>query len=142
MTQAHLDLQSQLDSQNISNISVPSTTPLRNISPISFLGPIEPTNYQIEQMDTTHKSSDTDNNESSSQNHKPPEQSPSTPAPSKTKYDIMKDHIFLTSPVYPPLICPNDSISTQRDDYLIPILSNENFTFKSQLKALYMHPTD
>ena len=48
---------------------------------------------------------------------------------------------FLTSPVYPPLITPRDSISTQRDDYLIPILSNENFTFKSELTSLYMHPT-
>ena len=79
MTQAHLDLQSQLDSQNISNISDPSSTPLCNNSPISFLSLIEPTNHQIEEMDTTHKSSDTDNNETLSQNHKPSEQSPSTP---------------------------------------------------------------
>ena len=67
MTQAHIDLQSQLDSQNISNISDPSTTPLCNKSPISSLSPIEPTSNEIEQMDTTHKSSDTDNNEISSQ---------------------------------------------------------------------------
>ena len=140
MTQAHLNLQSQLDSQNISNISDPSTTPLCNNSPMSFHSPIEPTNNQIEQMDTTHKFSDTDNNET--QNHKPPEQSPSTPPPSKKKYDTMKDPIFLTSPVYPPLISPKDSISTQRDDYLIPILANENFTLKSQLPSLYMHPTE
>ena len=93
-------------------------------------------------MDTTHKSSDNDNNETSSQNHKPPEQSPSTPPTSKKKYDIMKDAIFLTSPVYPPLISPKNLILTQRDDYLIPILSNETFTFKSQLTSLYMHPTD
>ena len=85
-------------------------------------------------MDTTHnvsKSSDTDNNKISSQNHKLPEQSPSISPPSKKKYDIMKDPIFRTSPVYPPLISPKDSISTQTDDYLIPILSNEIFTFKS-----------
>ena len=54
----------------------------------------------------------------------------------------MKDPTFLTSHVYPPLISVKDSISTQRDDYLIPILSNEIFTFKSQLTSLYMHPTD
>ena len=145
MTRAHMDLQSQLDSQKNSNISDPSTPPLCNTSPISFLSPIEPTSNQIEQMDTTHtvsKSSDTDDNESSSQNHKPPEQSPSTPPPSKKKYDIMKHPIFLTSPVYPPLISPKDSISTQRDDYVIPILSNKNFTFKFQLTSLYLHPTD
>ena len=63
MTQAHLDLRSQLDSQNISNISDPSTTPLCNTSPILFLSPIERTKNQPEQMDTnliTSKSSDTD----------------------------------------------------------------------------------
>ena len=56
-------------------------------------------------MDTNHitsKSSDTD--------EKPPEQSISTPPPSKKKYDIMKDPIFLTSPVYPAVISPKDSI--------------------------------
>ena len=99
MTQAHLDLQSQPDSQNISNISDPTTTPF-------FLSPNEPTNNQIEQMDTTHKSSGFDNNEMSSQNHKPSEPSPSIPSPSKKKYDIMKDPIFLTFPVYPTLISP------------------------------------
>ena len=137
MTQAHLDLQSQLDSQNISNISDPSTTPLCNISPILFLSPIESTNNQPEQMDTNHitsKSSDTNENL--------PEQSISTPPPSKKKYDIMKDPIFLTSPVYPPVISPKDSISTQRDDFLITILSTKNFTFKTQLTSLYLHPTD
>ena len=137
MSQSHLDLQSQLDSQNISIISDPSTTPLCDTSPISFLSPIEPTNNQPEQMDTNHitsKSSDTD--------EKPTEQSISTPPPSKKKYDIMKDPIFLTSPVYPPVISPKDSISTQREDYLISILSTENFTFKTKLTSLYMHPTD
>ena len=138
MTEALIDLQSQMDSQNISNISDPSSTPLSNTSPILFLSPpIEPTNNQPEQMDTNHitfKSSDT--------NEKPTEQSISTPPPSKKKYDIMKDHIFLTSPVYPPAISPKDSISTQSDEYLIPILSNKNFTFKSQLASLYMHLTD
>ena len=115
MTRAHIDLQLQLDSQNISNISDPSTRPVCNFSPISFLSPIEPTSNQIEQMDTTHKVSksfDTDNNKISSENHKPPEHSASTPPPSKKKYDMMKDPIFLTSPVYPPLNSLKDSIST------------------------------
>ena len=77
MTKAHLDLHSQLDSQNITKH--PSITLLCNNSPISYLSPIKPTNNQIEQMNTTHKSSDTDNNETSSQSHKPPDQSPSPP---------------------------------------------------------------
>ena len=137
MTQAHLDLQSQLVSQNISNISDPSTTPLCDTSPILFLSPIEPTNNQPEQMDTNHITStpsDTD--------EKPTEQSTSIPPPSKKKYDRMKDPIFLTFPVYPPVISTKDSISTQRDENLIPILSTKNFTFKSQLTSLHMHPTD
>ena len=54
----------------------------------------------------------------------------------------MKDPIFLTSPVYPPLISPKNSISAETDDYLIPILSNEKLTFKSQLTSLLLHPTD
>ena len=54
----------------------------------------------------------------------------------------MKDPAFVTSPVYLPLISPKDSISTQRDDYFKPILSNDNFTLKSQLTSLYMHRTD
>ena len=142
MTQAHLYLQSQLGSQNISVISDPSTTPLCNTSLISFLSPIENSTNLVEQMDTNNivsKSSDTD---SPHQTIKPAEPSASTPPPSKRKHDIMKDPIFHTSPIYPPLISPKDSISLQRDDYRIPILSNENFTFKSQLTSLYMHPTE
>ena len=34
------------------------------------------------------------------------------------------------------------NLLNKRDDYLIPILSTEIFTFKSQLTSLYMHPTD
>ena len=141
MTQAHIDLQSQLDSRNLSNISVPPTTFLCNTSPISFLSPIEPTNTNISQNKWTVTTSLLSllilmeillNNIYIS-----------TVPPSKKKYDIMKDPIFLTFPVYPPVISPKDSISTQRgDDYLIPILSNKNFTFKSQLTSLYMYPTD
>ena len=61
---------------------------------------------------TVSKSSDTDNNDVLPQNHKPPEQSASTPPQSKKKYDIRKDPTFLTSPVYPILISPKDSVST------------------------------
>ena len=141
MTQAHIDLQSQLDSQNISNISDPSTTPLCN-TPISFLSPIEHTNNLVEQMDTNnivYKPSDTDIDSPSTKHSEP---SASTPPPSKKKYNFIKDPIFLTSPIYSPIISPTDSISTQRDDYLIPILSNEQFTFKSQFTSLSMHPTE
>ena len=85
MTQAHIDLRSQLDSQNVSNISDPSTTPLCNTSPLFFLSPIEPANTSVEQMDTKNivaKSSDTDN-DAPSKNKKPSEPSASTHPPSK-----------------------------------------------------------
>ena len=55
MIQAHLDLQPQLDSQNISNTSHP--TPLRTTSPILILIPILPANH-IEQMETTNTTSE------------------------------------------------------------------------------------
>ena len=54
----------------------------------------------------------------------------------------MKVPTFLTPPVYPPQRTLKDSISTQTDDYLKPVPSNEKFTFKSQLTSLYMYPTD
>ena len=40
MTQAHLDLQAQLRSQNISNITYLTTTTLLNDSPSPFLEPM------------------------------------------------------------------------------------------------------
>ena len=50
----------------------------------------------------------------------------------------MKYPAFLTSPTYPPIPFPKVSISTQRDEYLVSLLSHDNFTFKSQLTSLYM----
>ena len=54
----------------------------------------------------------------------------------------MKDHVFHSSPIYPLTLSTNPSRSTNRDDLLIPLLSQDNFTFKAQLTSLYMHPTD
>ena len=54
----------------------------------------------------------------------------------------MKDPVFLSSSVFPPRIPSQPSIFTARDDHLIPILSQDNFTFKAQLISLYMRPTD
>ena len=65
-----------------------------------------------------------------------------TPPPPKKRYEIMKDPIFLSSPIYPPSIPSKVSLCTNRDDHLIPLLSNDNFVFKAQLTSLYMHPTD
>ena len=66
----------------------------------------------------------------------------STPPPPKKRYEIMKDPIFLSSPIYPPSIPSKISLCTNRDDHLISILSTDDFVFKAQLTSLYMHPTD
>ena len=60
----------------------------------------------------------------------------------KKRYEIMKDPIFLSSPIYPPSIPSKISLCTNRDDHLISILSTDDFVFKAQLTSLYMHPTD
>ena len=70
------------------------------------------------------------------------DQSPDTPPPTKKKYEIMEDPAFLLSPIYPPILPTKPQLSTTRDDYLVPILSTNRFSFKSQLTSLYMHPTD
>ena len=65
-----------------------------------------------------------------------------TPPPPKKRYEIMKDPVFLSSPIYPPFIPSKPSLFTNRDDHLIPILSQDDFIFKAQLTFLYMLPTD
>ena len=54
----------------------------------------------------------------------------------------MKDPVFLSSLIYPPFISPKTSFSTNRNDFLISLLSHDDFIFKAQLTSLYMHPTD
>ena len=58
----------------------------------------------------------------------------------------MKDPAFLSSPVYPPILPSKPSLSTNRDDYLVPNVYigtnwlHDHFTLKSQITSLYMHP--
>ena len=54
----------------------------------------------------------------------------------------MKDPAFFSSPVYPPIIPTKPQLSTNRNEYLTPILSTNRFSFKSKLTSFYMHPTD
>ena len=49
---------------------------------------------------------------------------------------------FLSSSMFPSKKSSQPSLSTTRDDHLILLLSQVNFTFKAQLSSLYMHPTD
>ena len=66
---------------------------------------------------------------------------PTTPPPKK-RYEIMKDPVFLSSPIYHPSIPSKISLCTNRVDHLIPLHSHGDFVFKAQLTSLYMHPTD
>ena len=65
-----------------------------------------------------------------------------TAPPPKNSYEIMKDPVFLSSPIYPPFIPSKLSLSTNSDDHLIPLLSHDDFIVKAQLTSLYLHPTD
>ena len=60
----------------------------------------------------------------------------------KKRYEIMKDPVFFSSPLIRPTIASKPSLSTTRDNRLIPILSQDIFTFKAQLASVYMYPTD
>ena len=51
----------------------------------------------------------------------------------------MNDPLFLSAPVFPPTI---PSKPSNRDDHLIPLLSQDNFFSKAQLTSLYMQSTD
>ena len=135
MTQAQIDLQTQLEQATPSDLI---TRPLSNDSPVlytetseqtppTFLEPMEHTKVEHENSKPTPPQDDTD--------HTQP-----TPPPSKKRYEIMKDPIFLSTPIYPPSIPSKISLCTTRDDH--PLLSTDNFTFKAQLTSLYMHPTD
>ena len=53
----------------------------------------------------------------------------------------MKDPIALSLPIYPPFLPSKPSLSTNRDNHLIPLPSHDRFIFKAQLTSLSMHPT-
>ena len=137
MTQAQIDLQTQLEQATPTDLI---TRPLPNDSPVlyidtsektppTFLEPMEHTKVENENPKSTPPQDDTNHTQS-------------TPPPPKKRYEIMKDPIFLSSPIYPPSIPSKISLCTNRDDHLISLLSTDDFVFKAQLTSLYMHPTD
>ena len=132
VTQEQIDLQNQLEMHTVDLI----TKPLSNDSPVLFLDTKgtsdDPIPDQMEHQNIPSK------NKTPSDHDQPPD----TPPPTKMKYEIMKDPAFLSSPIYPPIIPTKPQLSTTRDDYLVPILSTNRFSFKSQLTSLYIHPTD
>ena len=130
MTQAQLDLhnfQTQLE-QPSSDLT---TQPLSNDPPALF--PEPPNNFeQNEQTEHT----------TSSKVHTPPDNSHKRPPPSEKRYETIKDPVFLSSPIYPPFQSTTPPRSLNRDDHLIPLLSQNRFTFKAQLTSFCMHPSD
>ena len=139
MTQAQTDLQNQIDLQNqLEQATADLTTrPLLYDNTALYFDTSAPTPTnsleQMEQDKIEHDTSkvptplnDTDNTHA-------------TPHPPTKRYEIMKDPVFLSSPICPPSISSKSSLSTTRDDHLIPLLSHDNFIFKAQL-TLYMHP--
>ena len=136
MTQAQIELQKHFE-QATADLT---TRPLLNDSPVLYFDTSVPTpSNSLEQMEHTKIEHDT------SKIPTPPDDTDcthATPPPPKKRYEIMKDPVFLSSPVYPPFIPSKLSLSTNRDDHLIPILSHDDFIFKAQLTSLYWHPTD
>ena len=111
MTQAKLDLQN-LQTQLERPSSDLTIQPPLNDSPALFLEP----------LDTSEPNEPTEHT-TSSKIHTPPNNSHETPPPSKKRYEIMKDPVILSSPIYPPILSTNLSRLTTRDDHLIPLLS-------------------
>ena len=123
VTQEQIDLQNQLEIHTADLI----TKPLSNDSPILFLDTKEITDDPIQdQMEHQNIPEQQNIPTIPTKNKTPsdPDQSPDTPPPTKKKYEIMKDPAFLSSPIYPPIIPTKPQLSTTRDDYLVPILSN------------------
>ena len=136
MTQAQFDLQKQLEHATADL----TTRPLLHDSPVLSIDTSEPTpSNSLGQMEHTKLEHDT------SKIPTLPDDADRThalPPPPKKRYEIMRDPVFLSSPIYPPFIPSKPSLSTNRDDHLIPLLSHDDFIFKAQLTSLYMHPTD
>ena len=105
MTQAHLDLQQEPSSSDL------TTQPLFNDSPVLFFENIDQVNChpseEIEQIEHT----------TPTKVHTPPDTTHEVPPPPKKRYEIMKDPVFLSIPIFPPKKSSQPSLSTTRDDH-------------------------
>ena len=145
MTQAQLDLQkqAQIDLQKQLEQATPTdltTRLLSNDSPVLYIETSEQTPPTfLEQMEHTKVEHE---NPKAATSHDDTDHTQTTSSPPKKRYEIMKDPVFLSSPIYPPSILSKISLCTNRDDHLISLLFNGDFVFEAQLTSLYMHPTD
>ena len=135
MTRAQIDLQTQLE-QTSSDLT---TYPLFNDSPVLSLETMDQTQSNTNLPNTTEQA---EHEHNTPKVPTPQDNTTETPPPPKKRYELMKDPLFLSSPVFPPTIPSKSSLSTNRDDYLIPLLSHNIFIFKAHLTSLYMHPTN
>ena len=122
MTQAQLDLQTQLD-QNATNIT---TSPLFIDSPVLFLESVDQSTTTTHNT-ATHTYEQTEQVEHHSLFQKHPtlleiftvDNAHERPPPPKKKYEIMKDPSFLSSPLYATILPTKCSFCTIRDDHLM-----------------------
>ena len=101
MTQAQIDLQNQLE-QATADLT---TSPLLNDSPVLYIDSSKPTpTKSLEQMEQAKIEHDTSKVptllDDTDRTH-------ATPPPPKKRYEIMKDPVFLSSPIDPPFIPSN-----------------------------------
>ena len=137
MTEAQVDLQDQLE-QATADLT---TRPLLNDSPVLYIDTSEPIlTTSLEQME--HEKIEQDTSKISTPLNDTDHTHATTTSSEKKRIEIMKDPVFLSSPIYPPFITSKPSLSTNREDHLISLLSQDDFIFKAQLNYLYMHPTD
>ena len=136
MKQAQVDLQNQLE-QATADLT---TRPLLNDSPVLYIDTSEPIpTTSLEQMEQEKNEHDISKVSTPLNDI---DHTHATPPPPVKLYEIMKDPVFLSSPIYPAFKSTNTFLSTNCDDHLISLCSHDDFTFKAQLTSLYMHPTD
>ena len=145
MTQAQLDLQNQLEQTNNTGLTHQL---LFNVSPVLFRDAMDQ-DPSVAMSEQNLSSTEQIEHQTPPEKHQTPpktntfEQSHGTPPPPKKRYEIMEDPAFLSLPIHPPVLTfKPHSLSTNREEHLIPLLSHDYCTFKQPLISLYMHPTD
>ena len=108
MTQAHLGLQLEPSPSDL------ITQPLLNDSPVLFLKTLDQVNaHPSEQVEKTESTTP-------SKVNTPPDTTHQVPPPPKKRYEFIKDLVFLSSPIFLFKIPSQPSLSSTRDDQLIP----------------------